>query len=146
MSTEKAISTQETAGIVPAFNLANGSVPNLSEAREGPADLTSEYWTPEKEGEFKLVFFQNIESSIYEDQNTGEEVELPCAIMIEQKADLSLVTIRNGGKRLVAALEEAEASEKIAAGTPLKITFLGKQKNKTNSNMSDRWSIRPLSA
>lgn len=132
-------------GLVKSFDIT-GELPVLSEAREVPADLTSEYWTPEKEGEYRLVFYQNIEPSIYTDEKTGETVDLPCAILLEQKPDRSLRTIRNGSKRLVAALEDAQNSGKIEAGTPLKITFLGKERNKTNGYMSDRWSVRPLSA
>lgn len=137
--------TEQRTGLVKAFDLA-GNLPTLSEAREVPADLTSEYWTPEKEGEYKLCFYQNIEPSTYVDEKSGEEIDLPCMIAIEQKEDGSLQTIRNGSKRLVAAIEDAETSGKIESGTPLKITFLGKQKNKSNAYMSDRWSIRPLSA
>lgn len=142
MSTEVAKSNS----LVPSFNLMGDNLPDLSKAKEVPADLTSEYWTPEKEGESKLGFFQRIENSTYTDEKSGETVELPCAIFIEQKEDRSLKTIRNGSKRLVAALEEAQNNGSIEAGTPLKITFLGKEKNKTNSYMSDRWSVRPLSA
>ena len=133
-----------TKAIVKPYDLTS-EIPELAAAREVPADLTSEYWTPEKEGEYRLVFYQNVEPSIYVDEASGEEVELSCAILIQQKEDLSLVTIRNGSKRLVAALEDAEISQKIQKGTPLKITFLGKQKNKNNAFLSDRWSVRPLS-
>lgn len=132
--------------LVPSFNMMSDDLPDLSEAREVPADLTSEYWTPEKEGEYKLGFFQRIENSTYTDEKTGEALELPCVIFIEQKKDRSLKTIRNGSKRLVAALEEAQNNGSIEIGTPLKIAFLGKERNKTNAFMSDRWSVRPLSA
>jgi len=136
----------ENKGLVQSFDLSGDSLPDLSTAREVPADLTSEYWTPEKEGEFKLGFFQRIESSTYTDEKSGEVIELPCAIFIEQKSDKSLTTVRNGSKRLVAALEEAVNNGSIESGTPLKFAYLGKEKNKTNSYLSDRWSVRPLSA
>ena len=32
----------------------------------------------------------------------------------------------------------------IKHGTMLKITFLGKRKNKTNANFSDNWSVKPM--
>lgn len=141
----QAIAKATNNNLVKSFDLA-GNLPNLAEAKEVPADLTSEYWTPEKEGEYKLVFYQAIDPSTYTDEKTGETVDLPCMIAIAQDKDGNLQTIRNGSKRLVAALEDAQASGKIEPGTPLKLTFLGKEKNKTNSYLSDRWSIRPLSA
>lgn len=126
-----------------AFDLM-GTLPNLADAKVIPADLTSEYWTPTKEGEFKLCFFQEIKSSTYTDEQTGETIELPCVVMIEQTNTGDLKTIRNGSKRLVASLEDAVNDGKIRQGTPLKIEYLGKQKNSTNSYQSDRWSVKPL--
>jgi len=121
-----------------------GTLPNLSEAQVIPADLTSEYWTPEKEGEFKLCFFQEIKNSTYTDEKSGETIELPCIVLLEQKSSGELKTIRNGSKRLVASLEDAVHQNKVVPGTPLKIEFLGKQKNATNAYQSDRWSVKPL--
>lgn len=126
-----------------AFDLM-GTLPNLADAKVIPADLTSEYWTPTKEGEFKLCFFQEIKSSTYTDEQTDETIELPCVVMIEQTNTGDLKTIRNGSKRLVASLEDAVNDGKIRQGTPLKIEYLGKQKNSTNSYQSDRWSVKPL--
>ena len=141
---QNGVATKQSAA-VQAFDMTS-DLPDLSKAREVPADLASEYWTPETEGEFKLGFYQRIEPSTYENAETGEVVDLPCLIFVEQREDRSLKTIRNGSKRLVAALEEAENAGTIQQGTPLKIAFLGKERNKTNSFMSDRWSVRPLSA
>lgn len=135
---------EKQQSFVQSFDLASGNLPDLSKGKEVPVDLTSEYWTPEKEGEFKLGFYQSIQQSTYEDKASGEVTELPCVIFVEQRADLSVVTVRNGSKRLVAAFEDAESTGKIEPGTPVKITFLGKSRNKTNSFMSDRWSIRPI--
>ena len=147
MSENAAVATQEqSTALVQSFNIMDtDSLPNLHEAREVPVDLTSQYWTPEKEGDHKYGFYQKVEGSTYTDEKTGEVIELPCVIFIEQRKDRSLQTIRNGSKRLVAAIEEAENRGSIKTGTPLKITFLGKERNKTNAFMSDRWSVRPLS-
>lgn len=134
---------QKTENQLPSFDLT-GQLPNLSEAKVIPADLTSEYWTPEKENEFKLGFFQEIKNSTYTDEKTGETIELPCIIFIEQLQNGTLKTIRNGSKRLVASLEDALKENKITQGTPLRIEYLGKQKNATNSYQSDRWSVKPL--
>lgn len=135
--------TENTNGQLQSFDLM-GKLPNLADAKVIPADLTSEYWTPEKEGEFKLVFFQEIKNSTYTDEKTGETIELPCVVFLEQKQNGELKTIRNGSKRLVASLEDAVHQGKISTGTPLRIEFLGKQKNATNAFQSDRWSVKPL--
>ncbi|ODS87267.1 MAG: hypothetical protein ABS44_11665 [Chryseobacterium sp. SCN 40-13] len=134
---------QTTNSALPAFDLA-GELPNLATAKVLPADLTSEYWTPEKAGEYKLCFFQEIKNSTYTDEKTGETIELPCAVILEQKENGVLATVRNGSKRLVASLEDAIHAGKIATGTPLKIEYMGKQKNATNAFQSDRWSVKPL--
>ncbi|MGG7470810.1 hypothetical protein ACVVIH_20660 [Chryseobacterium arthrosphaerae] len=139
------MSTLETAkeNQLQAFDLM-GSLPNLSEAQVIPADLTSEYWTPIQSGEYKLCFFQEIKNSTYTDEQTGETIELPCVVMIEQTSTGDLKTIRNGSKRLVASLEDALHTSKIRQGTPLRLEYLGKQKNATNAFQSDRWSVKPL--
>ncbi|TWP31917.1 hypothetical protein ETU08_00215 [Apibacter muscae] len=139
MSTE--ITTKNNS--IQSFDLTE-NVPNLQEAIVLQADLTSEYWTPEREGEFKLVFFQEIKHSTYTDEQTGETIELPCVVFVEQKQTGELKTVRNGSKRLVASIEDALNGNIIRTGTPLRIEFLGKQKNSTNQFQSDRWSIKPL--
>lgn len=126
-----------------AFDLM-GTLPNLQDAKVIPADLTSEYWTPTNIGESKLGFFQEIKHSTYTDEQTGETIELPCIVLLEQTSEGVLKSVRNGSKRLVASLEDALNSGKIKQGTPLKLEYLGKQKNTTNSFQSDRWSIKPL--
>lgn len=121
------------------------ALPNLhQQAQAVPIDFTSEYWTPSEKGDTKLGFFQEIKNSTYTDEQTGETIELPCVIFLEQKENGELKTIRNGSKRLVATLEDALRDQKIKAGSPLRIEYLGKQKNATNSFQSDRWSVKPL--
>lgn len=127
---------------LPAYDL-KGALPNLSEAKAIPVDLSSEYWTPTDSGDFKLVFFQEIITSTYTDKD-GDTIELPCAVFLEQKANGDLKAVRNGSKRLVASIEDAINDGKISVGTPLRIEFLEKKKNSTNTNLSDRWSIKPL--
>lgn len=128
---------------LPSFDLQK-ELPDLKNAVAINADLGSEYWTPQSSGESKRVFFQKIEMSNYTDEKTGETIELPCVVMLSQDAKLNIVTIRNGSKRLVAAVEESFNKGVISEGTPLEITYIGKEKNKSNSYMSDRWSIKPL--
>lgn len=130
--------------VAKPFDL-NGTLPNLhTDAKEIPVDLSSSYWTPEKDGEQMRGFYQRIESSTYTNEKTGEVIELPCMIFIAQNKEGEVTTIRNGSKRLVASIEEAVVDGRITTGMPLLITFLGKEKNKTNSYMSDRWSVKPL--
>lgn len=129
--------------VLQRFDLSK-ELPNLSEAKVLPMDLLSEYWTPENPEEFKLCFYKEIKQVFYTDPVTKEVVDLPCVVLIEQTAQGILRTIRNGSKRLVATIEDAVNSGKLAEGTPLKITFKGKEKNTTNSFQSDRWSVNPL--
>lgn len=119
-------------------------LPNLHKSEVSPRELSSEYWTPENTGEYKVGLILDIKTENYESKD-GETVELPCVIMLSQNEDLSFSTIRNGSKRLVATIENAvEAGEVVFGETPVKITYTGKQKNKTNSFISDKWSVKPL--
>lgn len=130
--------------VAKPFDL-NGTLPNLhTQAKEVSIDLSSSYWTPEKEGEQMRGFYQRIENSTYTNERSGEVIELPCVIFIAQNKQGEVSTIRNGSKRLVAAIEDAVSEGRIVPGMPLLITYLGKEKNKTNAYMSDRWSVKPL--
>jgi hypothetical protein len=140
---ETEVKTTEKNNSLQSFDLRK-DLPNLQEAKVMPVDLTSEYWTPTNAGENKLGFFQEIKSSTYTDDKTGETIELPCIIFLEQNEKGELKTVRNGSKRLVASLEDAVNTGKISQGTPLKIEYLGKEKNATNAFQSDRWSVKPL--
>lgn len=116
-------------------------LPNLhTDAEPVQVDLVSDYWSPESEGESKRVFFIKIDESDARDQQTNQPITLDCAFFLEQKPDGSTAQIRNGSKRLVGAIEK----NNIIPGTALEIRYMGKKKNKTNGNISDHWSIRPL--
>ena len=130
--------TDQLIKTVKINNLEN--LPVLADLTELTFDLMPNYWTPETPGETKLVFLLKIGMRDVIDQNTGEVLELECAHFIEQLADMSTVQISNASKRLVGALQ----SNNILPGTPLKITYKGKKKNKTNQFSSDNWSIKPL--
>ena len=113
-------------------------MPNLSEADVLPLDLSSEYWSPLNAGEAKRLLFVKVEETIVQDVNDPSVlVNLPCAFFLEQASD-GVKQIRNGSRRLVAALEN------LAQGTPLLVTYRGKIRNKTNSFSSDNWSVKPL--
>lgn len=120
-------------------------LPNLHEVEVSPKELSSEYWTPENEGEYKVGVVIDIKKENYTNEETGEVVVLPCVIMVAQNTDKTFSTIRNGSKRLVATIESAIESGDLEFGkTPVKITYAGNQKNKTNGYKSDRWSVKPL--
>lgn len=122
-------------------------LPNLHEAKVSPRELSSTYWTPENQGEYKVGVVTDIKEEVYENDK-GDKINLPCVIMLAQKEDGSFNTIRNGSKRLVATIENAMESGEVIIGesnpTPIRITYLGKAKNKTNSYQSDRWSVKPI--
>ena len=123
----------------------NGSIPSLKDAKELPIDLCGNYWTPVNSGESKRVFFVEIKpQKVLSAQGTGELIDLDCAVFVEQNEDGALSTVTNGSRRLVGILEQYVNTGLIKNGTPLKITFMGKRKNKTNSYSSDNWSVKPL--
>lgn len=134
----------ESAFELQTFDLSGG-LPSLDDATELPYDLCGNYWTPEESGESKKVFFVEIKpQKVLSANGTGEILSLDCATFIEQTKDGSLQTITNGSRRLVGILEQYVDSGLIKNGTPLKIEYKGKRKNKTNSFSSDNWSVRPL--
>ena len=77
--------------------------------------------------------------SVADFNDESKTVELECAVFVEPTEN-GHQTVINGSKRLVAAVES------LTEGTPVEIRYIGKQKNKSNSNMSDRWSIVTLAA
>lgn len=138
-STEVAVSNNENAEI--SYNTVDFSkpLPDIENAEVAPFDLMADYWTPEKPGENKRVFFDKIGTRFVKDLNSDGLIELECAFFLEQK-DGEVKSVSNGSKRLVGAIE----SNQIKRGVPLLITFLGKTKNKNNNFQSDSWSIKPL--
>lgn len=120
-------------------------LPSLDEAEEFPLDLCGNYWTPEKEGEFKRLFFVGFKTqSVLSATGSGDLIDLDCACFVERNEEGSAITVTNGSRRLVGVLEDYVKSGIIKKGTPLKITYIGKTKNKNNAFSSDNWSIRPL--
>jgi hypothetical protein len=130
---------ETTENQIVTSNFFKNELPDLSKAKVAPLELTGEYWTPEKEGETKRMFFNEIRQETAIDIVSGKDVELAVAYFVEVQ-DGNKKIIRQAGKRLIGALETC----KVVAGMPLEITYLGKKKNKTNSFMSDSWSIKPL--
>lgn len=117
-------------------------IPDLqSDYEPDSVDLSTEYWTPEEEGEQRRMIFWGIGPRSVADHNDSEsEVMLECALFVSPATDGGHCTVANGSKRLVAIFKSCE----IARGTPVQVTYAGKKKNRTNSNMSDQWSVQTL--
>jgi hypothetical protein len=119
-------------------------LPVLKDSDAMAIELSSTYWSPDKDGDQFRGFYQGIEPATYEDRKTGEVIDLPCALFLTQLDGGDVATIRNGSKRLVAALEDAVDRGRIGIGSPILVTFRGKKRNKRNEYSSDTWSIKPL--
>lgn len=141
--------TEETTDVVVSrpmgqvFDLTRSVVdlPDLSKAVEMPLDLMSDYWTPEKPGEFKNVFFDRVDVSQVLTQDANPVlIDLECAYFLEQDGQGEIKSVRNGSKRLVAAI----IAQDLVRGTALRIIYKGKQKNRRNAFHSDSWSVKPL--
>ena len=134
---------QESSLDVQTIDLS-GDIPSLKEAKELPVDLCGNYWSPVNPGEFKKVIFLDIKPQKVLSQSNGELIDLDCVIFAEQNENGDLTTTINGSVRLVGALQPYFEDGIIKKGTMLKITYMGRKKNKTNANSSDNWSIKPL--
>lgn len=128
-------------GLIANSEVFAVQLPDLSLAAAAPLELTGEYWTPEKEGESRRLFFNEVRIEKATDMQSGSDVDLPVAYFVEVR-DGKNVVIRQASRRLTAVFEQF--SDRIEPGSPFEITYLGKKKNKTNPYMSDHWSVKPL--
>lgn len=147
MSNERNLAVREKESVfeVTTADLSKNELPSLKDAQELPIDLCGNYWTPESPGEFKRLFFVEIKpQKVLSATGDGKLIDLDCATFLEQTEDGTIQTVTNGSRRLVGILEQYVDSGLIRNGTPLKITYMGKRKNKTNTFQSDNWSVRPL--
>lgn len=126
----------KTDNYLPSFDLA-GILPDLDEMEVMPIDLTEDYWTPEKPGESKRVFFKGVKEVEKKDEATGEPYLAEVAYFIEQQADGSHKQITNQSFKLVSTVKSLES------GTPLQVTYLGKKRTQTGNQM-DSWHVSPL--
>lgn len=145
MSKELTLKEQESSFEIQAADLSTSDLPSLEDAQELPVDLCGNYWTPEHAGEFKKMFFVEIKpQKVLSATNTGELIDLDCATFLERTEDGVVQTVTNGSRRLVGILEQYIENGSLKSGVPLKITYMGKRKNKTNNFQSDNWSVKPL--
>lgn len=109
-----------------------------------PFSLTPEYWSPEGEGETKVLVYTGINQheKIPDFNDSNNMVEKPTAMFIEQRKDKdnkkTYYLLKNASSRLVSTCEA------LIPGHLYEVTYLGKKKNKNNSNMSARWRVLPV--
>lgn len=131
--------TQNGLGIMHV-DMENEDLPDLDNADVVPFDMNATYWTPEKPGERRRVYFDSIKIATMRDAKEPDVlVDLPCAFFYE-KTGGETRAIRNASKRLIAILE----NNNLERGTPIQIEYVGKKKNSTNNYLSDDWSVKPL--
>ena len=132
----------EANQLIANVEVFSGNLPDLNKADAAPLELNGEYWTPEKPGEKRRMFFKELRTETTVDQQTGKDIELLVAYFVEV-VDGRKRVVRQAGRRLTAVFESF--SDKIKPGMAFEITYQGKVKNKSNSFMSDAWRIVPLS-
>ena len=110
-------------------------VPDLSTYEVSSGDLAFDYWTPQEEGEFKLLLYYGIEiRNVPDHADKDKTVNLPCAVFYEPTDNGEYRTIVNGSVRLRSTVE------KLDRGTALKVTYRGKKLCR-NGNNSDNWAV-----
>lgn len=122
------------------------SLPDLASQQRHFVPLSTEYWTPQQEGEEKLVFVAGISNHDVPDMETGEIKNLECVLLLERQGDV-LMRFISASKVLVGNIRDAINRGEIipmSTLTPVAIKFLGQKKNKSNAKLSNRWQIVPL--
>lgn len=105
-----------------------------------PYDLNIEYWTPEAEGETKMVVFEGVTTQQMPSQQDPNEMDTIEVATFLAKENGAITRMGNASKRLVSILKNAEVPNRAA----IVITYKGKKKNATNGFSSDTWSVQPL--
>lgn len=138
METTKEMTTQQAQ---PMMTIQDCAKIDLTKAETEPIEMSGEYWSPEKEGETKRLFFVQLMTESVLEAETGETREL-LVVQFVENVNGELRTIRNGSRRLVGIFEQFANQTK--AGDAFEIIYLGKKKNKNNSFKSDSWSVKRL--
>lgn len=116
----------------------DGNLPSLEAAKVAPISMNSEYWTPEKVGEKRRLFFLDLRVEAVIDAQSGETVDLTVLYFVDSNKNV----IRQASRRLVGVFENRINS--LRPGMAFEIEYLGKKKNATNSFQSDHWSVYEL--
>lgn len=119
-------------------------IPDLDEMPTVPMSLSSEYWTPETEHEGmrtdksqRNMFFLGVTTTTDVDQETGEQKTMKAAYFLWKKNG-TVLRVRNATARLIGTMQD----NNIPVGQGVEVTYLGKEKNKTNSFSSDKWDVK----
>jgi hypothetical protein len=133
------------------------ALPKLAEQKPQGISMIADYWTPEIQGESKRVYIVGITEDIYDGNDERGEILLPCVFMIEEVEKAGKTerkAVKNGAKRLVAAIENGIKAGSIITisqwqqtgemPTGIEIVYEGKKKNKNNAFQSDRFDVRKL--
>jgi len=121
----------------------NTELADLKNAGRHFVPLNIEYWTPQAEGEEKLVYIHSVGLHEVPDMETGEIKQLECVMMLERSGDV-VKRYLNAGRVLVGSIKDAITRGEIVPGTtltPVAIIYLGKRQNKSNSKISNAWQI-----
>ncbi|MBS3953667.1 MAG: hypothetical protein KGZ88_12025 [Methylomicrobium sp.] len=141
-----AVATRHSAAKIADAHLDKQSqLPSLTDAKRHFMPMTVEYWSPEKEGEEKLVFIAGVEHHEVPDMETGEIKSIECVLMLENQGD-KLVRYISASRILVGNIKEAIRRTEIVPMTtltPVSIKYLGLKKTKSGKNAA-RWQILPL--
>lgn len=147
---EKTVSvnkTRFTPEQIAASNIANQpALPALNSEQKHFVPLSVEYWSPQVEGEEKLVFVAGIDFHDVPDMETGEIRSVECVLLLEHKDD-TLCRFISASKVLVGNIKDAINRGEIipmTVLTPVSIKYLGQKKNRSNAKLSNRWQIVPL--
>ena len=129
-----------------ALQLSVKSLPDLNQAEESIISFSPEYLDVDalEKGWSIRCFYLGIEEREQLDAATGEAKNLRCVLLAAQEKE-GIKVYESAARVLVGTLEEKEKRGLITPKeTALKITFLGKKKNKTNGFSSAKWDIRLL--
>lgn len=111
---------------------------SLDDCEVASVDLNYEYWTPEKEGEQRRLYFMGIRERLVPDHSTDELVPLKCVVFAEPHGDGAKAVV-NGSVVLVSTFENTA----LAEGTAVLVTYKGKKRTKSGNN-ADQWSVATL--
>ena len=88
MKEEKELTIREKESVfeIQTADLSKDNLPSLDDAQELPIDLCGNYWSPEKAGEFKKIFFVEIKpQKVLSATNPDELIDLDCAFFFRKK-------------------------------------------------------------
>ena len=147
VSTKSAQAPRYSAEQVAAADISNqSSLPSLVDVPKHFIPLSIEYWSPQAEGEEKLVYVAGIDFRDVPNMETGEINSLECVLLLEQQGD-TLCRFISASKVLVGNIKDAINRGEIipmTTLTPISIKFLGQKKNRSNAKLSNRFQIIPL--